>query len=81
MFIGRNDFKQAYPDWTLFAKEGLEPNKTWKRWSKKKKLDLDYSRTKKETCKLESAISSRKENLPRIETNAGRFTASFPVTP
>ena len=23
--------KQTYPDWTLFAKEGLEPKQTWKR--------------------------------------------------
>ena len=48
------------------------------------KLDLDSCRTqstKNETCKLEDAILSRKENLPRSEMNAGRSTASFLVTP
>ena len=47
-------------------------------------LDLDCYRiqsTKKETCKLEGAILSRKENLRRSEMNAGWSTASVLVTP
>ena len=48
------------------------------------KLDLDCYRTqstKKESWKVERAILSRNENLPRSETNAGWSTVSFPATP
>ena len=32
MFIGCDGFKVNYcPEWTLFAKEGLELKETWKR--------------------------------------------------
>ena len=33
--------RQTYPDWILFAKKGLELKETWKRQSKKTKVDLD----------------------------------------